>query len=193
MAKMPRVVILNGGASAGKTTLATGFRDQRAAAGDFWLVVGIDDFLAKLPSAWKSTDGEGGAFAEVGIRFETTPDGPRVRVGAVGRQLLRAYLGAVVAAARMGLNVLVDEVVIDKKSWDDWTNLLQGLDVVWVAVRCAPEVAEERNQVRGVRFPGIAAAQAVTSHENVTYDFEIDTTTQPPDTVLFALMRGLGY
>ena len=49
-----RVVILNGASSAGKTTLATGFRDQRAAAGDFWLLTGIDDYLVKLPTEWHS-------------------------------------------------------------------------------------------------------------------------------------------
>jgi hypothetical protein len=38
-----RVVVLNGASSAGKTTLATAFRDQRAAVGDFWLLTGIDE------------------------------------------------------------------------------------------------------------------------------------------------------
>lgn len=190
---MPRIVILNGGASAGKTTLAGLFRDQRASTGDLWFVVGIDDYLAKLPSAWKKAGGEGGAFAEAGVRFEKTSEGPRVCVGPVGRQLLRAFQGAVVAAARKGLNVLVDEVVIDKGCWDDWARALRNLDVVWVGVRCEPEVAERRNRLRGVRFSGIARAQATTTHEYATYAFEIDTTTLTPDEALAALVKGLGY
>ena len=51
-----RVVILNGAPSSGKTTIATAFRDQRAAAGDFWLLIGIDDFLAKIPYEGRAQD-----------------------------------------------------------------------------------------------------------------------------------------
>jgi hypothetical protein len=57
-----RVVILNGGSSAGKTTLGTAFRDQRAADGDFWLLIGIDDFLAKLP--WRSAERAGAEHSQ---------------------------------------------------------------------------------------------------------------------------------
>src|SRR5437867_3360461 len=154
MQPKPRVVILNGASSSGKTTIATAFRDQRAAAGDFWLLIGIDDFLAKIPPEWKSAGPDRGSFAADGIRFEITRDGPAVRVGNVGRQILRAYQAAVAAAARVGLNVIVDEVIIDRTSWEDWNAALAGLDVVWVGIRCAAEVAEERNRARGDRFAG---------------------------------------
>jgi chloramphenicol 3-O phosphotransferase len=186
-------VILNGASSAGKTTLASAFREQRASAGDFWLLVGIDDFLAKLPTEWKSAGSENGAFAADGVRFESAPEGAQVRVGSLGRQLLRAYQASVSAAARVGLNVIVDEVVIDQTSWDDWTTALSDLDVVWVGIRCASEVAEERNRVRGNRFAGLARAQTVTAHRYAMYDFEIDTTTQPPGEALSELSRQLGY
>jgi chloramphenicol 3-O phosphotransferase len=188
-----RIVILNGASSAGKTTLATGFRDQRAAVGDFWLVTGIDDFLAKLRPEWVSAGPDEGAFAADGFRFESTPEGARVRVGSLGRHLLRAYQASVCAVARAGLNVLVDEVVIDKTAWDDWTGVLGDLDVVWVGIRCAAEVAEARNKARGDRYAGLARAQTFTVHRHATYDFEIDTTTQPPREVLSRLTRHLGY
>ena len=161
--------------------------------GDFWLLIGIDDFLAKLPTEWRSDGSERGTFADDGIRFETTPEGARVRVGRLGRQLLRAYQATVGASARVGLNVMVDEVVIDKTSWDDWTFALQGLDVVWVGIRCAAEVAEERNKVRGDRFRGLARAQTVTVHQYAVYDFEIDTTTQAPGEAVLELSRRLRY
>ena len=188
-----RVVILNGASSAGKTTLASAFRDQRAGAGDFWLLTGIDDFLAKLPAEWMSAGQDRGAFAADGIRFETTPEGAGVSVGSLGRQLLRAYQASVAAAARVGVNVIVDEVVIDKTSWNDWTIALAGLDVVWVGIRCSAEVAEERSKVRGDRFSGLARSQTFTAHRDPTYGFEIDTTTQSPTSALLELTRELGY
>jgi chloramphenicol 3-O-phosphotransferase len=123
-------VVLNGASSSGKTTLATAFRDQRAAAGDFWLLIGIDDVLSKIPSEWKSAASDRGPFAADGVRFELTQEGPGVRVGSVGRRMLRAYQAGVAAAAHVGRNVMVDDVVIDRTSWEDWTVTLTGLDVV---------------------------------------------------------------
>jgi chloramphenicol 3-O phosphotransferase len=188
-----RVVILNGGPSSGKTTLATAFRDRRAAAGDFWLLMGIDDVLSKIPNEWKGSGSDRGPFAADGVRFEMTQEGPAVRVGSIGRRMLRVYQAEVAAAAHGGLNVIVDEVVIDRTSWDDWTGALAGLDVVWVGIRCAPEVAEARNRARGDRFAGLARAQAATVHRDARYAFEIDTTTQTPDEALSQLTHGLGY
>jgi chloramphenicol 3-O phosphotransferase len=189
-----RVVVLNGASGSGKTTLATAFRDQRAAVGDFWLLTGIDDFLSKLPSEWMSAGDKSGTFAVDGVRFEATPEGQMVSVGSVGRLLLRAYQAGAGAAARTGLNVIVDEVVIDETSWCDWTIALDGLDAVWVGIRCSAEVAEERNRSRGdPRFAGLARAQTTTAHGDAVYDFEIDTTTQRPDEALRELNRGLGY
>lgn len=188
-----RVVFLNGASSSGKTTLATAFRDQRAKVGDFWLVTGIDDFLAKLPVAWMSAGSDRGAFAADGVRFERTREGLVVRVGSLGRQLIRAYQAGAAAAARAGLNVIVDEVVIDTTSWEDWVAALSGLDVVWVGIRCAPDVAEERSRVRGDRFRGLARAQTATVHRDATYDFEVDTTTRTPSEALLELSRRLGY
>ena len=96
------------------------------------------------------------------------------------------------AAARVGVNVIVDEVVIDKTSWDDWVVALAGLEVVWVGIRCSAEVAEDRNRVRGDRFLGLARAQTATAHLHTRYDFEIDTTTRTPGEAILELTRRLG-
>jgi chloramphenicol 3-O phosphotransferase len=193
MQERSRVVILNGASSFGKTTLATAFPDQRAGAGDFWLLIGIDDVLSKIPSEWMSAGSNRGPFATEGVRFEMTQEGPVVRVGTVGRRMLRAYQAGVAASAHVGLNVIVDEVVIDRTSWDDWTVALAGLHVVWVGIRCSPDVVEERNRARGDRFAGLARAQTATVHRDATYEFEIDTTAQTPGDALSELTHRLGY
>jgi chloramphenicol 3-O phosphotransferase len=156
-------------------------------------LIGIDDVLSKIPAEWKSAGPDRGPFATDGIQFEMTTEGPGVRVGKLGRQALRAYQAGVAAAAHLGLNVIVDEVVIDGTSWDDWNVALAGLDVVWVGIRCSPEVAEERNRARADRFAGLARALTAIVHRDATYDFEIDTTTQTQNQVLSQLTRRLGY
>lgn len=186
------MIVLNGPSSSGKTTLATAFRDQRAAAGDLWFLTGIDDFLAKLPSQWQSVGPESGPYAADGVRFERTDRGLEVRVGSVGRQLIRAYQSGVAAAAGAGLNVIVDEVIIDETSWDDWVTALENLHVVWVGVRCSLEVAEQRERSRPQRYAGLSRGQAAVVHRFARYDFEIDTTTRNEEGVLADLVRLLG-
>ncbi len=104
------------------------------------------------------------------------------------------YQTAVGAVAHAGLNVIVDDVVIDKTHWDDWKSSVAALDVVWVGIRCAPDVAEERERTRSDdRYSGLARAQTGIVHRDARYDFEIDTTTQTPAQALSALTRQLGY
>lgn len=52
---------------------------------------------------------------------------------------------------------------------------LDGLDVLWVGVRCDPAIAAAREIARGDRVGGMAASQATAVHEGVAYDLEVDT------------------
>jgi len=172
-----RLVVLNGVSSAGKTTLATAFRDERARRGDFWLLIGIDDALSKLPSQWVDmglVTGPGG-HADAGLWFEQTPDGRRLRVGQIGRQLIDVYHQWVGVAVRSGINVIVDDVVIDRETYESWERILEGLEPIWVAVRCPLEVAEARELIRGDRAIGLARAQHDLVHRDISYALEIDT------------------
>jgi chloramphenicol 3-O phosphotransferase len=186
-----RVVVLNGTSSAGKTTIATAFRDRRAAVGDFWLLLGIDDVLSKLPAEWLDLGlptGRGRQAAD-GLWFEATPAGQALRVGRLCRQLLHIYRSTVAAAAHAGLNVIVDDVVLDAQIWHDWQDALTGLDVVWVGVHCDLDVIEARERSRGDRPPGMARSQFATVHAAANYDLSFDTTSSGPEQAVTALMR----
>ena len=188
--RVGRVVILNGVSSAGKSTLAAGFSDSRTELGELWLVMGIDDFLAKLPAAFFKGGDHVGAFSDDGIRFEPTgdPDGSvAVRAGAAGQRLFAAYRRSVAACARAGFDVLVDEVAIDDIAVTDWADALAGLRTTWIAVRCDPDVAAERERLRGDRFEGLARGQANVVHRSALYDFEVDTTITPPEQLVAQL------
>ena len=188
-----RLLILNGASSTGKTTLASGFRDTRAAAGEFWLLMGIDDYVSKLPLSWwdAGLPGGPGAHAKDGLRFETTGGGLQLVVGDTCRRLLRAYHRAVAAAVRSGLDVVVDEVVFDDDLRRDWCDVLDGLEPVWVAVRCAPEVAQERERRRGDRPIGMTSTHTDTVHRSIDYAFEVDTSDLGPEDALTDLLRKL--
>ena len=78
--------------------------------------------------------------------------------------------------ARAGAGVIVDDVVLGgAASQQRMRRHLQGLDVLWVGVRCDAAVAAAREKERGDRTTGMAASQATLVHEGVAYDLVVDT------------------
>jgi len=156
-----RLIMLNGGSSAGKSTLG---RALQAELADPWLLVGIDLLIWTLPP-----------------EMINDQDGLSVREGVIsrGERFMPLYLGfqtAVAALARSGVNVLVDDITIDGLADQDrWNHALRDLEVCWIGVNCAPEVAAAREAGRGGRLPAIARHQAWSVHRGVRYDVEVDT------------------
>ncbi len=188
-----RVVVLNGTSSSGKTTLAAALQADRVRAGECWIVIGLDDFLAKLPAEWVLIGDHAGAFAEDGIVFETIDGRVERRIGPVGEQLLMAYRRAVGSAARAGLNVIVDEVLLSEADWRGWQEELRGLEPVWVRVQADPEIVDAREHARGDRVVGMARAQHAVVHAHATYDVEVDTGTLDPAAATATVVAALSH
>jgi chloramphenicol 3-O phosphotransferase len=157
------MIILNGGSSSGKSAI---LRCLQAVLPDPWLAFGCDSFVDALPAKMRAS-GEG-------IEFAANGD---VSVGAGFRALEAAWMDGVVAMARAGARVIVDDVFLGGAgSQQRWQKALAGLAVVWVGVRCESAVAAGREVARGDRIQGMAASQADVVHEGVLYDMEVDTT-----------------
>ncbi|GGW70688.1 hypothetical protein GCM10010503_54960 [Streptomyces lucensis JCM 4490] len=156
------MIILNGGSSSGKSGIA---RCLQAVLPGPWPAFGIDSLIDALPVRMRAADG--------GIRF--TDDGG-VSVGADFRALEAAWMAGMAAMARAGARVIVDDVFLGgAASQQRWREAVDGLDVLWVGVRCDAAVAAAREIARGDRTPGMAASQADAVHEGVVYDLEVDT------------------
>lgn len=157
------VIVLNGGSSSGKSTIA---RCLQAELPEPWLAFGIDDFVASMPPDLQESD--------TGI--EVTADGA-VSVGADFTRLERAWMAGLAATARAGARVIVDDVFLGgPRSQERWRGALAGLKVLWVGVRCEAAVAAGRESVRGDRARGMAEKQAEIVHRGVAYDIEVDST-----------------
>ncbi|MCQ4210333.1 MULTISPECIES: chloramphenicol phosphotransferase CPT [Streptomyces] len=155
---MTDVIVLNGGSSSGKTSIA---RSLQALLPDIWLTLGTDTFVDAMPAA--------GADITFGA------DGS-VTVGPAFRVVEAAWIAGVAAMARAGARVVVDEVFLGGAgSQAEWLKALHGLDVLWVGVRCDAAVAAEREAARGDRVAGMAEKQAESVHEGVTYDLVVDS------------------
>jgi chloramphenicol 3-O phosphotransferase len=174
------MIVLNGASSSGKSGIA---RCLQTVLPDPWLTLGIDTFIQTMPFALQTSD----AGIEVG------PDGTVV-IGPEFRTLETAWTAGVVAMARAGARIIVDEVILGgAKSQQRWLDVLDGVNVLWVGVRCDGTVAAGREIARGDRVPGMAAAQAELVHEGVRYDLEIDTThTEPMESARIIAAHVLG-
>ena len=111
-----RLVMLNGVSSAGKTTLATAFRDERAPLGDFWMLIGIDDALAKLPSEWMDlglVTGPGGHHATAGPELcrgrgcHRLPDRDSPIAGVTGSQRLGVGVARLLGTVTPGNEIVL--------------------------------------------------------------------------------------
>ena len=155
------LLALNGGSSAGKTTLA---RKLQSSLDGPWLLLGIDLLLWTLPAEMVGD--------QRGIQII---DGEIQR----GAEFMRLYTGfqrAVASLVSSGIDVILDEVLLDgSEDQRRWDEALGDLPVCWVAVHCDPDTVAKREQERGDRPPGIARKQAASVHRGVRYDIELDT------------------
>lgn len=161
----PNVIVLNGGSSSGKTSLARALQELLPGS---WLTFGVDTFIEALPGR--------GDSLKSGISYG--PDGAVVVTEQYTR-LERAWYSALHTLARAGASIILDEVLL---SGDEGQRRLRsafgGMPMLWAGVHCDPDVAAAREASRGDRVPGMARRQASCVHAGVVYDIEIDTTAR---------------
>jgi chloramphenicol 3-O phosphotransferase len=159
---MTNVVVLNGGSSSGKTSLA---RSLQAILSEPWLRFGVDMLIDAMPDSMTS----GGA----GIGFA---DDGGVSVGSSFRDVESAWMEGVASMARAGVRIIIDDVFLGgRASQERWRASLAGLSVLWVGVHCEPGIATAREASRKDRTAGMAVSQAEIVHAGVLYDIEVDT------------------
>lgn len=121
-------------------------------------------------------------------RFETPEGRPgfsggtlaEVRIGPTGLRLLAGTYRAIAAFAAAGNDVIVDDVIYDRRVLRSAVEALAGLPVLFVGLRCPREVVERRERERGDRAPGGASAFYDLVHAHGLYDLEIDTSADSP-------------
>lgn len=180
----PRIVLLNGAGSAGKTSLARAL--QRITATPF-LYVAMDSFLEMLPpglwdhdDGWKLVRHEENGRPSVELR-----EGPR------GRALIQGTRRAVAALAGAGNDIILDEVLLDGAA-ADYRRLLADCRVHWIKVDAPLEVLERRELLRGDREIGLSNWQHARVHRDVAYDFAVDTDALTPEEAALAIKDRFG-
>lgn len=139
-----RIIVVNGTSGSGKSTTCELFQKSRE---DYWLLYGIDHFMAQtLPSRF----GHHGPLAAQGVEAvpvdPADPDGPlRWRFGPHGRRAFAAFHEWMAATARQGLSVIFDHLLMnDPPVLQDLVARTAGLDVLLVTLKPPFEVLERR-------------------------------------------------
>lgn len=163
---MTQVIVLNGGSSSGKSSIARALQQVLPSP---WLSWSIDDLVDALPRSLAG-DGDGSG---PGIEFGPTGE---VAVGDVFSKAQVAWLTGIAAMVRAGERIILDDVFLaGGASQERMRTHLAGLEVLWVGVRCSPQIAAKREAARGDRVTGMAALQADAVHQGVAYDVTVDS------------------
>lgn len=167
--KQPKIVVLNGVSSVGKSSVA---KSIQACARAPFLHVQMDDFLRMLPRrAFEGRDGL--VFNRIDSK---TID---VHSGDLVKRTLAGMRHAVASMAACGSNVVVDDVFFAEED-SDYRRLLKQFEFHLVGLFAPLEVVQTRERTRGDRDIGLAKGQFERVHKGRIYDLEIDTSQRNP-------------
>lgn len=171
------VVLLVGTSCAGKSTLAAAVQ---ALSPEPYLIQSLDGLFAATPDAY----GGSGEHTLEGFRYDRpTSEGDeilRIAYGPVGRRLLEGFHSAVAAYAHAGVNVIVDDMLLDMSVLEDWAFALSNLPTLLVKVTAPKEELLRRERARTRRStPGLAMGH-FDLHQAVVADLDIDTSVASP-------------
>ena len=149
-----QVILLNGASSSGKTSIAIELQEVMDRP---WFHLPVDAFNSMRARRQTAALGEPALAAVLA----------RTRAG---------FHRAVAGMAWAGNDVIADLVLSEEWRLRDCLAVLDGLDVIFVGVRCSAAELARREQARGDRSPGLAAGQQAQVHRPGDYDLECDTT-----------------
>jgi chloramphenicol 3-O phosphotransferase len=169
-----QIIYLNGPSSSGKTTLAKAL--QHAFEEPF-LHVGIDTIIGWMPE--KVNDWTGGENP-IGYSWKKSEDASgnsiqELQAGPYAQKMGKTFQEVILALAKMGHRIVIDDVSFGKQQLDTWKEILKNFRVLWVGVNAPLPVLEQREKERGNRIQGSARGQFNKVHVDVNYDLEVDT------------------
>jgi len=167
---MPKIILLNGTSSAGKSTLA---RAVQNIATHPLLHIQMDAFLEMMPPRYANHED---AFQFIQSGDQGVPE-IEITTGPYGAKLMRAMRMSIAAIANARLSAIVDDVMLENDI-EHYQSVLSPYEVFVVKVDCELDEVEAREASRGDRMLGMARWQYPRVHRGVEYDLVVDTGKQ---------------
>ena len=189
----PRIILLNGSSSSGKTTIAIALQQQLPVP---FQHVALDQFRDGMPGRYRGLNSPPGSPGHSGLNIVPVERGGEkvtdIQFGDVGERTLRGMRRAIAAFAAAGNNVIVDDLLFKPEYLSDYVSALVDTDTWFIGVRADLETVNEREATRLGRFPGTATAHFDQVHAHgLAYDLEVDTTNLSPRECAAAIIARL--
>jgi chloramphenicol 3-O phosphotransferase len=166
-----RVIYLNGTSSAGKSSIVRALQER---LDELYLHVQLDVFMQMVPPhGWDRAGG---------MVITPRPDhGLHVDFGPLCQPLFSGFHRSLGALAAAGNQLIVDDVLLERRWLRDAVEALAEHEVCFVGVHCPVDVAEARERERPDRAQGIARGQYDLVHAHRFYDVQVDTSVLTPE------------
>jgi chloramphenicol 3-O phosphotransferase len=181
-----KIIVLNGTSSSGKSSTAKALQNL---LDEPYLHMGIDTFIFMLPKRYLNPP----LWSEI---FEYVwKDGQieAIKAGARGHQLVSAMHHSLRTLAQLGLNIVVDHVLLERAWVNECAALFDSVEAWSVGIKCPLEVLEQRERERKDRTLGQARAQYNVVHAHCIYDFEVDTSQGTPEICAQQIIQQLAH
>jgi chloramphenicol 3-O phosphotransferase len=169
--KAGKVILIVGSSCSGKTTLA---KALQAEAAEHFLHLSLDAVFAMVSERW----GGSGPFCHDGFSYQPKETDETIGYGPLGRIVLAGMHRAAKSFADAGVNVVIDDMLLDENVLHDWTEALQGLEVMLVRTTAPSSMLSSREALRK-RSRGLALG-SVEANSGFAVDIEIDTSRVSP-------------
>jgi chloramphenicol 3-O phosphotransferase len=172
-----KLIILNGGSSSGKTSLAQEFQEH---VPECWLHLGIDHFWYAIPHSQLDMQQVRPEYhtwdvviEDDGLEWFSLTPGPLLTKAMHARyRAIKVYLDE-------GINIVSDDLIWTRDWLVDFLQVFDGYEVWLVGVHVSDEEGARRETERGDRLIGANRGSARAAHADMEYDFDIDTTGIP--------------
>lgn len=177
--KPGRVIIINGGSSAGKTSMSLAFQNMMS---EPYFLLGIDMYWFAMPP--KEIDLETVTPQYYQWCQEKGEDGLeyfRILPGKYLNESMLARYKSMAAYLERGLNVIADEVFWTREWLIESLKALEPYTSYYVGIYCSDEELSRREIQRGDRYLGWARGSQIYAHKDAIYDLSIDNTSKSPE------------
>jgi chloramphenicol 3-O phosphotransferase len=171
------LIILNGGSSAGKTTLGKALQD---AMDECYLLLGIDAFWFTLPPRQLNLNRVDPEYYSWQVTIENGLEYFRVTPGPVLDKAMRGRYLAIRQFLDLGFNVVADDVIWKREWLLEALEIFDSYRVYFVGVFVSDVEGARREIARGDRHAGWDRGSARFAHHDAIYDLSIDTTDHDP-------------